>query len=55
MIERIGEDKFKYYLGRTSPLDNESYAFEIAVFKNDKNEWSAYLLYGPFDYINEEF
>lgn len=51
---KIGEDKFKYYQGGTSPVSDEDWGFSIDVFHFDKH-WSARLFYGPYNYVKEEF
>lgn len=54
MVARIDDNKFKFYNGGTSPLNDEDWGFSIDVYHEGKF-WCARLFYGPFNYIKEEF
>ena len=54
MVARIDDNKFKFYNGGTSPLNDEDWGFFIDVFHEGKY-WFARLFYGPFNYVKEEF
>lgn len=54
MLSKIDTDKFKYYVGGTSPVNEDDFGFYIDVFHKG-NFWSARLYYGPYNYVNEEF
>lgn len=54
MIARIDDNKFKFYNGGTSPLNDEEWGFLIDVY-HEGRFWCARLFYGPFNYIKEEF
>lgn len=54
MTSQIADDKFKYYLGGTSPTDEDRYGFEISIAKN-KYDWKARVFYGPYNFVKEEF
>lgn len=54
LYHEIGSDKFKYYVGGTSPVDENEYGFMLHV-NNVDGQWMAMLLYGPYNIVNEEF
>lgn len=54
MVSRIDDNKFKYYLGGSAPLDSENWGFYIDVY-HEGSHWAARLFYGPYNYVKEEF
>lgn len=54
IVARIDDNKFKFYNGGTSPLNDEDWGFFIDVYHEGKY-WCARLFYGPFNYVKEEF
>lgn len=54
LFEGIASDKFKYYLGGTSPVDGNDFGFLLHVRKLE-DVWYAILMYGPYDIVKEEF
>lgn len=48
------EDGYIYYKGGTSPVNPLKYGFYIDVIKK-KDSYATRIVYGPYDYLNEEF
>lgn len=55
IVDDIDDNNNKYYLGGTSPTDNDEFGFCIGCEYDDAKTWYAYILYGPYNYVNEEF
>lgn len=54
MLSKTDNENFKYYVGGTSPINEDAFGFYIDIFHKGKF-WSARLYYGPYNYVNEEF
>lgn len=48
------EDGFAYFKGGTSPVDPLKYGFYIDIIKK-QHSYAARVVYGPYNYVNEEF
>ena len=61
MVSDVDENGNKFYVGGYPPTKDETCAFIINIIKYDKkvaklySPYSARLMYGPYNYIKEEF
>ena len=58
MKERFDDNGVKYYYGGHSPVPFDGYGFSIEIIKYDNRQripYAARLMYGRYNYVNEEF